>query len=219
MLIRIPFVLVFSLGLVAATLGDDDKKTKLPPMTFVGNVDGELVMVDEGSDRIVVTVRKMVPTQVPGPAYGPGRLYGGGRTVMKEQIVQESYNLSPDVAIRLMNKRPETPPKQDKKKTDTKSAKKENKDKKSDDAKDSDNPDNGGGNKGDKGDKAQGGGPGGGGPGGGASSDPNSRLGGIAGKKSQLNKGQLVRLALARSQDRNNPQNYVIVVYVLADGK
>src|ERR1044071_3807027 len=97
--------------------------TRIPVALFlVGKVSGELVMVDEGSDRIVLNVKEMVQTPVPN--YGPGRLIGGGvRYVMKEQIVQKSFNMSPDVAIRLMNKRPETPPKQDKKMTDAKSKK------------------------------------------------------------------------------------------------
>jgi hypothetical protein len=211
MLKRIPIALVLSLGLVAVVVGDDrdNKKSKLPPMIFTGNVDGELVLVDEGSDRIVLNVKDMV--QTPVQAYGPQRLFGGNtRYIMKEQIVQKSYNLSPDVAIRLMNKRPETPPK---KKADAKTKKDKQAAKEMKDGE--------GGDKGEKGDKAQaGGGPGGGpGAGGAAEKDPNYRLGGIPGKKNQLARGQLVRLALARTQDAVNSQNYVIVVYVLADGK
>ena len=49
--------------------------------------------------------------------------------------------------------------------------------------------------------------------------DPDSKLGGMPGKKSQLAKGQLVRITMGRNNDRINPQNYGMVVYVVSDGK
>jgi hypothetical protein len=49
--------------------------------------------------------------------------------------------------------------------------------------------------------------------------DPDSRLGGVAGKKESLAKGQMVRVQVGRSKDSLNQQNYAMVVYVLSEGK
>lgn len=52
-----------------------------------------------------------------------------------------------------------------------------------------------------------------------AEKDPDYKLGGTAGKKSQLTKGQIVRITMGRNNDRINPQNYGMVVYVVTEGK
>jgi hypothetical protein len=52
-----------------------------------------------------------------------------------------------------------------------------------------------------------------------AEKDPDYKLGGVAGKKSQLTKGQVVRITMGRNNDRINPQNYGMVVYVVSEGK
>ncbi len=52
-----------------------------------------------------------------------------------------------------------------------------------------------------------------------AEKDPDYKLGGVLGKKSQLAKGQIVRITMGRNNDRINPQNYGMVVYVVTEGK
>ncbi len=52
-----------------------------------------------------------------------------------------------------------------------------------------------------------------------AEKDPDYKLGGTAGKKSSLAKGQIVRITMGRNNDRINPQNYGMVVYVVSEGK
>lgn len=52
-----------------------------------------------------------------------------------------------------------------------------------------------------------------------AEKDPDYKLGGSPGKKSQLAKGQIVRITMGRNNDRINPQNYGMVVYVVTEGK
>jgi hypothetical protein len=52
-----------------------------------------------------------------------------------------------------------------------------------------------------------------------AENDPDYKLGGTPGKKSQLSKGQIVRITMGRNNDRINPQNYGMVVYVVSEGK
>ncbi len=52
-----------------------------------------------------------------------------------------------------------------------------------------------------------------------AEKDPDYKLGGIPGKKTQLSKGQIVRITMGRNNDRINPQNYGMVVYVVTEGK
>ncbi|HQR07479.1 MAG TPA: hypothetical protein PLN21_11685 [Gemmatales bacterium] len=51
-----------------------------------------------------------------------------------------------------------------------------------------------------------------------AEKDPDYKLGGTPGKKSQLGKGQIVRITMGRNNDRINPQNYGMVVYVVTEG-
>ena len=52
-----------------------------------------------------------------------------------------------------------------------------------------------------------------------AERDPDYKLGGNPGKKSQISKGQMVRVAMGRNNDRVNPQIYAMVVYVVKEGK
>jgi hypothetical protein len=52
-----------------------------------------------------------------------------------------------------------------------------------------------------------------------AEKDPDYKLGGTPGKKSSLSKGQIVRITMGRNNDRINPQNYGMVVYVVSEGK
>jgi len=52
-----------------------------------------------------------------------------------------------------------------------------------------------------------------------AEKDPDYKLGGTAGKKSQLAKGQIVRITMGRNNDRINPQNYGMVIFVVTEGK
>jgi hypothetical protein len=52
-----------------------------------------------------------------------------------------------------------------------------------------------------------------------AEKDPDYKLGGTPGKKTQLAKGQVVRITMGRNNDRINPQNYGMVVYVVTEGK
>jgi hypothetical protein len=195
----LPAVLL-TFGLLTVAAGDDkdkgDKKSKIPPLTFIGNIEGEIAGVDTGSDRLTVSFKKLV--RQPVPVVGPQRLIGGGiQYRVTEQMVHETYNLSPDLKIRLMNKRPE-PSKQDKKKPDPKSTGK--KDTKKEDKETTDeNADKG------KEDKPE--------------KDHDARLGGAPGKKNQLSKGQFVRVALGRNNDPVNPQIYAMVVYVISDGK
>src|SRR4051812_40125305 len=131
--------LLLTFGLLAVAFGDDqdDKKSKIPPLTVIGNVDGAIASASGETDKITISTREVVRQWV--PATGPQRLInGGGQYVMKEQIVQKSFNLSPDVKIRLMNKRPD-PPKSDKKKPDPKASnKKDSKKDAGDDAADKD---------------------------------------------------------------------------------
>jgi hypothetical protein len=49
--------------------------------------------------------------------------------------------------------------------------------------------------------------------------DPDSKLGGVAGKKESLAKGQMVRIQVGRSKDSINQQNYAMVIYVISEGK
>lgn len=205
---RLPlaFALTFSVLTLATGQGRDDKKSKLPPLTFLGNVDGVIDWVDDGSDRITLNVKDYVREAAPNPTYGPGRLLNGRvQYVIKEKIVQKTYNLSPEVKIRLMNKKAE-PAKNDKKKPDAKGASKKDPKKDGEAVKDADEADKGEKDKmAEKGQKPE--------------KDLDANLGGLAGKKSNLVKGQLVRLALGRNSDPVNPQIYVMAVFVYSDGK
>ena len=52
-----------------------------------------------------------------------------------------------------------------------------------------------------------------------AEKDPDYKLGGTPGKKSQLSKGQIVRVSMGRNNDRINPQIYGMVIYVVSEGR
>ncbi len=197
--------LAVSLGLIALTAADDknsDKKSKIPPLTFIKNVElAEISYVDEGSERIGIKTKEIVQQWVPLPS-PPGRyMPNRGQYVPKEQIKEHHLNLSPDVKIRLMNT------KTDPKKSDKRGAKTANKGAKGGVAKGdaASGDDEKAGEKGkEEGEKEK---------------DYDAKLGGALGKKSNLAKGQLVRLALGQNNDRVNPQIYVMVVYVLSEGK
>lgn len=215
MLTRAPVALFLTLTVFTLAAGQDrdDKKSKIPPLIYLGDILGEVNYVDGGSDKLVLLVKDVV--REPVRAYGPQRLINGGVSyVTKEVMVQKSYNLSPDVKIRLMNKKPD--PKQDakakqdnKKKAAAKQPAKKDAKKAAEAAKDA------GGEDADKGDKAK------------MEAeekekpekDPDAKMGGAPGKKSQLAKGQIVRVALGRNNDPVNPQIYVMAIYVLSDGK
>jgi len=218
MLTRAPLALLLPLAVLSLAAGQDrdDKKSKIPPLVFMGEILGEVNYVDSASDKLVVLVKDRVREAV--RTNGPGRLMNGGvQYVVKEVMVQKSYNLSPDVKIRLLNKQPEpakkdTKSKQDaKKKTASKTTKKDadaskegegDKEKADKEKAEKEKADK---EKMDAEEKPE--------------KDPDAKLGGAPGKKSQLAKGQVVRVALGRNNDPVNPQIYVMAVYVLSDGK
>ncbi|HMO35342.1 MAG TPA: hypothetical protein PKA06_04805 [Gemmatales bacterium] len=58
--------LTLAMGLVALSAGwADDKKSKIPPLTFVGNYEGEITHVDANSDTLSLKIRGVVPKWVP----------------------------------------------------------------------------------------------------------------------------------------------------------
>lgn len=212
--------LVMALFCTLTTLAwaDDDeakkeKKNKIPPLTFVGNYDGEIVSVDSHTDRMTIKIRDVVPQWVPNNnnnnGYIPGRigamnnrmnfLNGGGTYVAQEQQKDIGINLSPDVKVRLL-----TPP--DSKKADRK---KSTEDKNTGDDKataESKKPATTA--KKDKPLTAKEL----------AEKDPDYKLGGAAGKKSDLSKGQIVRVAMGKNNDKINPQIYAMAVFVVKEG-
>lgn len=197
---RISILLLFSLALLltSSVCGDDkdavkkEKLSKIPPLTFVGSLEGEIVHV-EGGDRLVLKTKEIVPQWVSNSgaqAGAAGRVNnlvnlrsntgGGGTFVPKEQIKDIPLNLSPDLKVRIMY----TTASDNKKDTNTKSKKsKATKEKEL------------------------------------AEKDPDYKLGGSAGTKSQLAKGQWVRVAVGRNNDLVNPQIYGMVVFVIKEGK
>lgn len=209
----------------------DDKRSKIPALTFVGNYDGEVVYVDTHSDVIKLKIRGVVPQWVPnnqgGQSLPPGSLRnfqgqfnrGGGSYVPTEQTKEVDINMSPDVKVRLMYGSPASDPKNkpDEGKEGKEGASKESKDKEkeSKDGTDEDKEMKKPGK-----DKAS------------AAKkprqptakelaerDPDYKLGGNPGKKAQISKGQIVRVAMGRNNDRVNPQIYAMVVYVVKEGK
>ncbi len=221
-----------SLVVFLSSSSADDKRSKIPTLTFVGNYDGEVVYIDTHSDVIKLKIRGVVPTWVPnnqgGQSLPPGSLRnfqgqfnrGGGSYVPTEQIKEVDINMSPDVKVRLMYGAPaasDPKNKPDEGKEGKESAEsKEGKDKESKDgASDEDKEMKKSGK-----DKAS------------ASKktrqptakelaerDPDYKLGGNPGKKAQISKGQIVRVAMGRNNDRVNPQIYAMVVYVVKEGK
>lgn len=182
----------FCLTLAVAADDDDkekaknDKKSKIPPLTFVGNLDGEILYVDTHSDRITLQVTDVVPQWVPNQNGGTGlirRLNQGGTYVAKEEKKEIAVNMSPDIKIRLMYSQ------QGGATTTGKGASTGGKKEKSPTAKEL------------------------------AEKDPDYKLGGVAAKKSQLSKGQIVRVSMGRNNDRINPQIYGMVVYVVKEGR
>jgi len=199
---RIPFALAITLSVFALSAGQDrdDKKSKLPPLILVGSMDGQIEGVDTNGDRLVLNVKKVVREAV--PVYGPQRLMNGRyQYVMKEKIVRETYNLSPDVKIRLMNRRPE-PAKTGKKAVAGKDSKKDKDAATKETTEETSKDDKANAEKDEK-----------------PAKDLDASLGGVPGKKSDLAKGQIVKVALGRNNDRLNPQIYVMAVFVYADGK
>jgi hypothetical protein len=222
--------LLFTLA-CAVVVADDDRKAKIPKLTFVGNYDGEIAWVDLHSDKLTIRIRGVVPKWVPnsgnnnGPAMGALRNFqnrynqGGGGTYVPEEKVQEiSVNLSPDLKVRLVNA-PPAPPKDDKPKDGE--AKKDG-DEKKDDEKDKMEEKKDSARKDSKPaakkpvtptkTKAQ------------LAKelrekDPDYQLGGYPGKKTMLAKGQIVRVSMGRNSDPVNPQIYGMVVYVVKDSK
>lgn len=182
-------VLVSGLLLSLASAADDEKdkeknekKAKLPPLTFVGNFDGEVVHIDPHSDKLVIRITDVVPQWVQGQGqYASGLLRRlnntSGSYVNKEEKKDIPINLSPDLKIRVMYAQPGAPTSTNKKKEKALTPKEL------------------------------------------AEKDPDYKLGGSAGKKSQLSKGQTVRVSMGRNNDRINPQIYGMVVYVLKEGK
>lgn len=214
----------------AVVVADDDRKAKIPKLTFVGNYDGEIVWVDLHSDKLTIKIRDVVPKWVPnggnnnGAAMGALRNFqnrynqgGGGSFVPEEKVQEISVNLSPDMKVRLVNP-PPAAPKEDKPKDGE--AKKEGEDKKDDkdkmdDKKDAAKKDGKPApkkptparkSKQELARELQ-------------AKDPDHALGGYAGKKTMLAKGQIVRVAMGRNNDPVNPQIYGMVVYVVKDSK
>lgn len=178
-------VLLSGLLLSLASAADDEKdkeknekKAKLPPLTFVGNIDGELMHVDTHSDRLVVQITDVVPQWVQNQGFT--RRFNSGTYVPKEEKKEIPVNLSPDLKVRIMyNQQTASTGNADKaKKKEKQPTPKEM-----------------------------------------AEKDPDYKLGGTPGKKGQLSKGQIVRLSIGRNNDRINPQNYVMVVYVIKESK
>ncbi|HQR43411.1 MAG TPA: hypothetical protein PLX97_12020 [Gemmatales bacterium] len=214
---------------------DDDenkaKKAKLPPLTFVGNYDGEIVNVDTHSDRLTLKIRGVVPKWVPNnnAAAPPGgklrtvqnryNTGNGGTYVPEEQVKEVGINLAPDLKVRLMNVPPASaksnPEDKPKEAGDKKDESKTGDDKdKAEDKKPADKAAKPAAKKPaptrktkeqlakELSDK-----------------DPDYRLGGQPGKKTMLAKGQIVRVAMGRNNDQVNPQIYGMVVYVVSDSK
>lgn len=168
-----------------------DKLSKIPPLTFVGTLEGEIVHV-EGGDRLVLKTREIVPQWVSNPgaqAGAAGRINNlvnmrsnsnSGGYVPKEQVKDIPINLSPDLKVRIMYVTSSEA------KPDNSTKTRKNKILKEKEL---------------------------------AEKDPDYKLGGQAGKKSQLAKGQFVRVAMGRNNDLVNPQIYGMVVFVIREGK
>jgi hypothetical protein len=204
--LRLLPALLLSLGLLTAAVADGkqgDKKSKIPPLTMVGTIEGQIAGLDNGSDRLIIKTKKIAPTIVPN--YGPlSRIPGSNqKVVMQEKIEDVALNLSPDVKIRLMNKKPEIP-KPDKKSTPKASGKKDpKKDMKKDEPPTKESKDENA----EKGDDEK------------PEKDPDAKLGGVPGKKNQLTRGQIVKVVVGRNNDPVNPQNYAMIIFVYGDGK
>ncbi|HMP17693.1 MAG TPA: hypothetical protein PKD72_11765 [Gemmatales bacterium] len=235
--------LTLAMGLVALSAGwADDKKSKIPPLTFVGNYEGEITHVDANSDTLSLKIRGVVPKWVPNwqnnQQLPPGALrnfqnqfnQGGGKYVPQEETHHVSINLSPDVKVRLMygtpasrQKLPDADHEKSENATKKDSEAKDEKDKSVQASDDTDADD-------EKEMKKT--------PAKKAAStkstssksktpsakewaerDPDYKLGGNPGKKAMLAKGQIVRVAMGRNHDRVNPQIYGMVVYVIKEGK
>lgn len=211
----------------------DDKRSKIPTLTFVGNYDGEVIHVDTHSDLIKLKIRGVVPQWVPnnqgGQSTPPGALRnfqgqfnrGGGSYVPSEQTKEVDINMSPDVKVRLMygspaaSRDPKTKPddeKEGKEAAETKPGKEKEKDKEgaSEEDKEMKKPGK---------DKASAKKPRQPSAKELAERDPDYKLGGNPGKKAQISKGQIVRVAMGRNNDRVNPQIYAMVVFVVKEGK
>lgn len=190
--------LTSALLLASMVAGDDkdeakkEKLSKIPPLTLVGSLEGEIVHV-EGGDRLILKTTEVVPQWVNNFGANQGTAAGrinnrinfrtnmnGGGYVPKEQIKEIPLNLSPDLKVRIMY-------------STQLENKKENtlKNKKSKSLKEKEL----------------------------AEKDPDFKLGGTAGTKSQLAKGQWVRIAVGRNNDLVNPQIYGMVVFVLKEGR
>jgi hypothetical protein len=187
-------VVIGLIGLTVGTVSADDKndsKSKttavLVPTTWA---EGEIVSVNEESERLTLRVRQTSPVIInnnngyPG-AYGAmnGRnVYGrmgvlnpNNSTVgVKEDLKDYQITFAPEMKVRLMNAKQDS----SKDAKDKSSAKKDAKEK-----------------------------------------DPDAKLGGAPGKKESLAKGQMVRIQVGRSKDSINQQNYAMVVYVVSEGK
>lgn len=194
----IMITLISALVLASMATGDDkeaakkEKLSKIPPLTLVGYLEGEIVHV-EGGDRLILKTREIVPQWVnnfgANQATAAGRInnrvnfrtnMNGGGYVATEKIKDIPLNLSPDLKVRIMY----STQVEDKKENTLKN-------KKSKSLKEKEL----------------------------AEKDPDFKLGGNAGTKSQLAKGQWVRIAVGRNNDLVNPQIYGMVVFVLREGK
>ncbi len=172
-------------GLVfGSATGDDkskDKQESKPKAKLIqlGSVDGELIAVDESSEKLTIRVKELkevwIPNYNPGPANINNRGVFGrlgynqnqGTVGLQENTKEHNLVFSPDMKVRMMNVKPDN--------SKSKGAKKEK--------------------------------------------DPDQKLGGVAGKKESLAKGQMVRIFYGKSPDRLNQQIYAMLVFVVSDGK
>jgi len=233
------FVLALMSVLVClSTSSADDKRSKIPALTFVGNYEGEIIHVDANSDQLTLKIVGIVPKWVPNNQSAQqlprGALrnfqgqfgQGGGSYVPSEQVKDVNINLSPDVKVRLMYGPPvsgKTPASGSEEKEKQKANPDESKEGKA-------SKESGESKEGADGEEKDMKKP--------ASKvktapkkpkaltakelaerDPDYKLGGNPGKKSQLSKGQIVRVAMGKNNDRVNPQIYAMVVYVVKEGK
>ena len=181
--------LVLTVLFLSVALADDndkdktknEKKPKLPPLTFVYNVDGEITEVDADNDRITVQYKDIKLQWVANQGGGSGLVrrmnQGTGNYVPKEEKKDISIMLSPELKVRLMYPQNGSADANSKKKQKQPTAKEL------------------------------------------AAKDPDYQLGGAPGKKSDLAKGQIVRVSMGRNNDRINPQIYGMAVFVVTEGR
>lgn len=193
-------LLTLAFSLTTLTWADDgdekkEKKAKIPALTFVGNYDGEIASVEIDSDRIVLKIRDVVPKWVPNNNnpnnYVPGRL-----GMINNRLNNFNGNNGGTYVPQEQQKDVPINLSPDVKvrimtpppAANAKKTVNSTKKEKAPTEKEK------------------------------AEKDPDYKLGGSPGKKSELNKGQLVRVAMGRNNDKVNPQIYAMAIFVVREG-